>query len=180
MNNWACPICNLCKGTHQYSVKDKPTLTKSQQRAAQRLKVKLQDVLKEPPNKTTSEQAQPSVIAGAIKPTDNFHINFGYSITASNKKDSEKYFLLVRLEEKDFMWPFASMTREAQELLLQDFVDLTGIVPATIRCDNEFGENQLLICRAKKFGTVVCPTPAYNHTMAAHIEGSVRIAKEHL
>eukprot|EP00961_Rhodomonas_salina_P229457 3101064-Rhodomonas_salina.1 len=60
MNNWACPICNLCKGAHQYSVKDKPTLTKSQQHAAQRLKAKLRDVLTEPPDKTTSEQAHPS------------------------------------------------------------------------------------------------------------------------
>eukprot|EP00961_Rhodomonas_salina_P243848 3295051-Rhodomonas_salina.1 len=60
MNNWASPICNLCKGARQYSVKDKPTLTKSQQRAAQHLKVKHQDVLKEPPDKTTSEQEQPS------------------------------------------------------------------------------------------------------------------------
>eukprot|EP00961_Rhodomonas_salina_P260618 3522003-Rhodomonas_salina.1 len=93
MNNWACPICNLCKGVCQYSVKDKPTLTKSQQRSAQRLKAKLRDVLKEPPDKTTSEQVQPSVIAGAIKPTNNFHIDFGYSIATSNKK--EKYFLLV-------------------------------------------------------------------------------------
>eukprot|EP00961_Rhodomonas_salina_P070713 949645-Rhodomonas_salina.1 len=90
MNNWVCPICNLCKGARQYY---KPMLTKSQQRAAQRLKVKLRDVLKETPNKTTSEHVQPSVIAGAIQPTDNFHINFGYSIAASNKK--EKYFLLV-------------------------------------------------------------------------------------
>eukprot|EP00961_Rhodomonas_salina_P070712 949644-Rhodomonas_salina.1 len=93
MNNWVCPICNLCKGSRQYSVKEKPTLTKSQQLAAQCLKAKLRDVLKEPPDKTTSKQVQPSVIAGAIKPTDNFHLNFGYSIAASNKK--EKYFLLV-------------------------------------------------------------------------------------
>eukprot|EP00961_Rhodomonas_salina_P070711 949642-Rhodomonas_salina.1 len=93
MNNWACPICNLCKGARQYHVKDKPTLTKSQQRAVQCLKAKLRDVLKEPSDKTTSEQVQPSVIAGAIKPTHNFHIDFGYSIAASNKK--EKYFLLV-------------------------------------------------------------------------------------
>eukprot|EP00961_Rhodomonas_salina_P253977 3432348-Rhodomonas_salina.1 len=78
------------------------------------------------------------------------------------------------------MWPFTSTTREAQELLLQDFVTLTCIVPATIRCDNKFGENQSLISWAKKFGAVVCPTPAYNHTMAVRIEGSVRIAKEHL
>eukprot|EP00961_Rhodomonas_salina_P282788 3821595-Rhodomonas_salina.1 len=60
MNNWACPICNLCKGARQYCVKDKPTLTKSQQRVVQRLKAKLLDVLKEQPDKTTSEQEQPS------------------------------------------------------------------------------------------------------------------------
>eukprot|EP00961_Rhodomonas_salina_P125972 1697065-Rhodomonas_salina.1 len=80
------------------------------------------------------------------------------------------------------MWPFASTTREVPELLLQDFVDFTGIVPATISCNNEFSENQSLIRRgwAKKFGTVVFPTSAYNHTMAARIEGSVCIAKEHL
>eukprot|EP00961_Rhodomonas_salina_P027514 372108-Rhodomonas_salina.1 len=92
----------------------------------------------------------------------------------------EKYFLLVRLQDKDFMWTFPSTTRAAPELLLQDFVDLTGIVPATIRCDNEFGENQSLLHWAKKFGVTVCPTPAYNHTMAARIKGSVCIVKEHL
>eukprot|EP00961_Rhodomonas_salina_P075905 1018800-Rhodomonas_salina.1 len=78
------------------------------------------------------------------------------------------------------MWTFPSTTRAAPELLLQDFVDLTGIVPATIRCDNEFGENQSLLRWAMKFGATVCPTPAYNHTMAARIEESVCIVKEHL
>eukprot|EP00961_Rhodomonas_salina_P022067 296936-Rhodomonas_salina.1 len=133
MNNWACLICSICKGARhgQYRVEDKSKLTKTQLRAAQRLKHKLKVITTEPPGKPPDpDPGCTTVIAGSIKPTDDFHIDFGYSIATSNKK--EKYFLLVCLQDKDFMWTFPSTTRAAQELLLQDFVDLTGIVPATI------------------------------------------------
>eukprot|EP00961_Rhodomonas_salina_P166063 2237666-Rhodomonas_salina.1 len=49
MNNWACPICSICKGARQYSVEDKSKLTKTQLRAAQRLKCKLKAITAVPP-----------------------------------------------------------------------------------------------------------------------------------
>ncbi len=109
---------------------------------------------------------------------DQYHIDFGYSIAKGTKL--EKYFLLIRLLDRDFLWAMPTTALSSPELILQDFVDATGIAPTTIRCDNKFGDNQSLGIWCRKYGATLQPTPAYNHTMAAKIEGSVRITKEHL
>jgi hypothetical protein len=59
-------------------------------------------------------------------------------------------------------------------------VDLTWIILSHICCNNEFGTNQSLQLWAKKYNEIICPSAAYNHTMAACIEGAVRISKKHL
>lgn len=62
----------------------------------------------------------------------------------------EKYCLVIHLQQCDFLWALPTTVCASPELLLQDFVDLPGVVPSTIRCYNEFCENRLLKRWAEK------------------------------
>ena len=73
----------------------------------------------------------------------------------------EKYFLLICLEEHDFLWALPTTTRANPVALLQDFLTLTGVIQSAIQCDNEFAENSAVQVWCKHHGAVIRPIPAY-------------------
>ncbi len=63
----------------------------------------------------------------------NFGVDFGDSTTVALHK--EKYFLLIQLHQQESLWTLPTTTRSSPAFALQDCIDLIGIVPSTIRCE---------------------------------------------
>jgi hypothetical protein len=160
LNNWSCPICLNMKSARQYRTKGS--------------KQKEPDAEQQP----VAQQVTAAAATTSSAPRDDYFIDFGYAIALGVHK--EHYFLLIQTKEHDFLWAHPATHRDSPELLLQEYVDLTGIIPSTIRCDNEFADNGAVKQWTKNHNAVLHPTPAYNHTMGGKIEGAVRISKDHL
>eukprot|EP00961_Rhodomonas_salina_P158522 2133658-Rhodomonas_salina.1 len=78
------------------------------------------------------------------------------------------------------MWASLSTTRKEQEILLQEFLSVTGLKIGKVRTDNEFTASSTFQAFCKKRDITLCPSVAYTHTMQARAEGAVRICKEHV
>ena len=175
LKQWSCPICINMKSARQYRVAKKPTATPNTGFDTESDTESDDDGSSSPSSASTALHSQ---VNQTTIPRDRYHIDFGYSIAIGIRK--EKYFLLIRLEEQDFLWALPTATRANPVALLQDFAALTGVIPSAVQCDNEFAENSAVQAWCRHNGAVICPTPAYNHTMNGRIEGAVRISKDHL
>ena len=175
LNNWTCPTCMTMKSARQYRVK--PKLSCRQHPATEGSDTESDS---DDEDSTAPPPAQPPPAHPASQPTarDQFHIDYGYSIAVGVRK--EKYFLAVKLQDVDFLWDLPTATRASPELLLQDFVNITGVSPTTIRCDNEFYNNEGVEQWARHNKATLLPGAAYNHTMVGKVENAVRISKDHL
>eukprot|EP00961_Rhodomonas_salina_P077184 1035088-Rhodomonas_salina.1 len=78
------------------------------------------------------------------------------------------------------MWASPSTTRKEQEILLREFLLVTGLKIGKVRTDNEFTASSNFQAFCKKRDITLCPSVAYTHTMQARAEGAVLICKEHV
>ena len=78
------------------------------------------------------------------------------------------------------LWAAPTTTRSNPQDLLRDFLDFARIPINRLRVDTEFVNNDALKALCKQRGITVAPTAEYTHTMAARVEGAVRICKEHV
>eukprot|EP00961_Rhodomonas_salina_P028376 383031-Rhodomonas_salina.1 len=100
---------------------------------------------------------------------EELHIDYAHSITLGYNK--ERYYLLVVVGCRNFMWVSPTTTRKEPEVLLQEFLALLT--------DNEFTASSTFKAFCYKRNIITHPSVAYTHTMQALAEGAVRICKEH-
>ena len=134
----------------------------------------------------TDERYEDDFLRALPSMTDDYddngilHIDFAHLIAIGYQ--NEKYYLVIVVGGRDFLWASPTTTTSQPELLLQDFVDLTGIKIRQIRLDGAsvFLKSSSFQAWVKTHGAVLCPATGYNHTMNARSENAVRICKDHV
>ena len=176
LNNWSCPVCVGMKSQRQYRTTSQRTPNRGEPRQ-ERLHEDGSDTESDSDSEDNEQiSSAPAITHNTQQPSkDHYYIDFGYSIAVGLRK--EKYFLLIQLKEINFIWALPTASRDNPVSLLQDFENLTGIIPLSIQCDNEFANNAAVAAWAKRRGAVLRPVAAYNHTMNGRIEGAIRISK---
>ena len=85
------------------------------------------------------------------------HIDYVCVITMGYHK--EKYYLILVVDETDFVWAQSTTTHSSPEDLILEFLNMTGIKVSTVRFDGtqEFGKSfKRGICHGVCSGTHSC------------------------
>ena len=107
-------------------------------------------------------------------------VRIDYADAISMGYNREQYYLLTVDKESDFLWALPTAARSNALQLLKEYIHVTGIKPARIRCDNapEFTDKDF-VSFCEQNNIVLQYVMAYNHTMNGRIENCVKIVKSH-
>jgi hypothetical protein len=108
------------------------------------------------------------------------HIDHTHSISIDRL--GEKCYLMIVIDDIDFVWPQTCQVRTNPEDLLHEFLTMSHLKISTIRFDdaNEFGKSSSLIASCTHHDIVREPLVSYTHIQNARSEGAIRICKEHV
>lgn len=167
-----CKICMMCKGARVYRQTKRVAEKITNKKTKKGLKI-LESLMPVQTNSTSDED----YFVNAFK-EDESHMDYAHSISLGYHK--ERYYLVFIVGGWNFLWATPMTTQMEPEELLRDFLCISGVKIGKLLVDGEFDESAAFKAFCKQQGIELCPATAYNHTMQAHIEGAVRICKEHV
>mmetsp|Transcript_68447 Transcript_68447/g.142724 ORF Transcript_68447/g.142724 Transcript_68447/m.142724 type:complete len:273 (+) Transcript_68447:444-1262(+) len=95
-------------------------------------------------------------------------------------KLDEDDFLMFVVGGVNFLWAAPTTTKAEPELLLRDFLSVSGLKIGRVRVDGAFDASSGFKSFCKRRNIEICASVAYTHTMQARVEGAIRVCKEHV
>ena len=120
LQNFKCKVCTLCKGARVYK-HTKHVQEKMESKKQAKASKNWEQVLLETDLDDVEEEDE---LLQAFQ-NEELHMDYAHSIALGY--NNERYYLLFVVGGRNFMWASPSTTRKEPEILLREFLSVTGL-----------------------------------------------------